>query len=629
FQERFETFLTGFDRRKPAKWIERYVTRRPRGEARDWVYDEPTWTWDWRRAEPLFGQNLARRAGLLLADHGDPDDALRALVWARAVDGYDRRIADGLVRLLGTGPSKGQPARRQALWAVQHERRGEPYLSTVADVSTESSPTRVPAVEAHLESLAEAAETLDASGLAEPAMRLRLEAVRVAAWAGLDAPVVAGTAEAALAEELEGWRDEELTGLDEDRPPELFALQDDGGFLLGRREKRTDTGRFDRRGGGKAFLRASRWMLPGAYSVRTNVRFSTGYNTFHAVLGWTSRERNVRLTITAGDWAYAVGDVDDEPTFETVRCRFDGLRTRDTGLTGSLEGGGVDLGASRTAIDLELLVEGAAVSAWIEGRYVGTYHTIDGAPIEGYVGFGTSTGAVRVAPTLVQRLDGTAPRALDGEILAAAGLDLPRGSGPPFERLANRRAILGLDGEAPSVGRLVLWTPARSKSDEIRGLDFEGQGEPDGVEVAIQGTRRSAAKLIERMERREVVQPLVVALPERFREAVDVAEFEAELAAASAAGIAPPRVVFHSVGVTRREDERSAIDRDGRWLLFLDDADVVRELVMWTGSSALEDDRLRHWLRVFRDHGQPDRGLPAPTRDPLEDSEEEDSDSGG
>ncbi|MEM9803416.1 MAG: hypothetical protein AAGA20_24065, partial [Planctomycetota bacterium] len=41
FQEMFETFLTGFDRGKPAMWIEWYVTRRPRGVARDWVYDEP------------------------------------------------------------------------------------------------------------------------------------------------------------------------------------------------------------------------------------------------------------------------------------------------------------------------------------------------------------------------------------------------------------------------------------------------------------------------------------------------------------------------------------------------------------------------------------------------------------
>ncbi|MEM1449271.1 MAG: hypothetical protein AAGI22_09150 [Planctomycetota bacterium] len=644
FQEMFVEFLQGFDRREPAKWTARYVNSHENAERGEWVYDEPTWTWDWTRAEPLFGQNQARIAGLFLLEEGDRDAALRALVWARAVDGYDRRTSDGLLELFGA-ERKPSAARREALWVTEHERRGEPFASALEPAASGPFPARMPAVEAHLTALREGATTLHAAGAPRAADRLALEASRVAAWLGTPADVAPeGAPTPTFDDELVGWADEELTRLDEDRPKELFGFEEDGGILLGRRVKRGGSGRFDRRGGGKSFVRASRWMLPGSYSVRTNVRFTTAYNTAVAVVGWTSRERNVRLQITAGDWAYAVGDKDEEPRFDSVRWGFDGMRTRDAGLPGSARGGAIVLGSSSTSVTLELLVEGAAVSAWIAGQYAGTYHTIDGAPIEGFVGFGTSNGAVRLAPPIVRRTDGEPARVATARASANAAtedgtapldlsaLDLERGTGPSFDRLENQRVHFGAERSTAPNGTLVLWVPSRSKSDAIRGLESR----EDSVGVAVKRAKRSARSLLQRMMRRDVVQPLVVVLPERYRPAMDVGEFEADLAEGAADGIPLPRVAFHSV-VARppADDEEQAeesneeahdrsIDQGRRWLMFLDPSDVVRDAVPWIGSSALENSSIDHWLTVFRDHGRPERPLPSGIK-PRTDDEDDDA----
>ena len=153
--------------------------------------------------------------------------------------------------------------------------------------------------------------------------------------------------------------EEALTGIDERRSPGLYLVEKDGGVLVGR-NKPERVGRFDRGGGGRAFVRGDRWMLPGTYRIRTQIRFTTGYNTAQVVLGYRARDKNVRLTLTAGDFLYSIGEEDKEPEFDKVSWRFAGMRTRDGSLPGSQRGGAVDLKRSATAVDLELLVEGHA-----------------------------------------------------------------------------------------------------------------------------------------------------------------------------------------------------------------------------------------------------------------------------
>ena len=622
FQEMFSEFLAGFDYEEPAPWINRYRFGFAKTEKGDWVYDEPTWTWDWNRAEPVFGQNQARVAGLLLAEHGDRKAAIRALVWARAVDGYDRRIAAGLEQVLGA-PSRPKASEREALWVTAHERRGEPFHGVLLNDPGPSFATALPAVWEYHEQLLAAARTLGDAGLEGSSARLALEARRVAAWAGIRSDAEASP-EGPQAEplpgfavELGGWEDEELTGLDDNRPEGLYRIEADGSLLLGRRERQAGTGDMERRGGGRSFLRADRWMLPGSYSVSTRVAFTTGSNSFLAVVGWTSRERNVRLRLTASDVSYARGEKESSPEFKSVGWSFNGLRTRDGGLPGSARSGSVSIGRSQTSVELELLVEGSAVSAWIDGQYAGTYHTIDGAPIEGYVGFGTQSGAVALSPPLARRTDGEPARAA-GETSDLAALDLARGTGPSFEKINNQRVLFEGQRAPSSNGTLALWIPAHSKAEGIR----QRRAGDTGDAAAVQRIEKVAASLLERMRRRDIVQPMALLLPERLATAVGESGLASRLAEA-AMDLQPPAILYHRVAVEDPADAAAGIDQGRRWILFLDASDTIREAQPWIGAVALENPIIDHWLTVFRDHGQPDRPLPEVVRDP-EDEDEED-----
>ena len=624
FQEMFERFLAGFDVEEPEPWTARYRSSFPKTEKGDWVYDEPTWTWDWNRAEPVFGQNQARVAGLLLEEQGDDEAAIRALVWARAVDGFDRRTAEGLERVLARG-GRNDGSLRSARWVNAQELRGEPFEGVLVGRTRTSFPSLLTAVREYHALLMETGETLGAAGLDGAADRLRLDALRVASWAGLseDEQVRPTAALPTLASELGGWTDEELTGLDEGRPDGLYGFEDDGTILLGRRARRKDSGKFDRRGGGRSFIRSERWMLAGSYSIATRVTFTTGSNQFLAVLGWTSRERNIRFRLTASDWEYATGRKEGEADFKSVGWGFDGLRTRDGGLPGSRRSGSISLSGTQTSVLLELLVEGSAVSAWIDGQYAGTYHTIDGAPIEGYVGFGTSSGSVELSPPITRRTDGEPARA-SGETSDLAALDLERGTGPSFEKISNQRILFGDDRQPSSNGALLLWIPAHSKAEGIR----QRRSGRSGDVATLERVERTVESLLERMLSRDVVQPLIVLLPERLAEAAEEREFAERLFAATGTDQAAPEVRFHRVTVEDPKESAGGIDQGRRWVMFLDDSDIIREAQPWIGAVALDNPIIDHWLTVFRDHGQPDRALPDVERELLDEDEDLEVDDG-
>ena len=472
-----------------------------------------------------------------------------------------------------------------------------------------------------------AADVLAGAGLEGSSARLRLEALRVAAWAGIRGDesaveVSPATPLPGLAVELLGWRDEELTSLDKNRPKELYRVEPDGSLLLGRRQRQAGTGDMDRGGGGKSFLRADRWMLPGSYSISTRVSFTTASNNFLAVLGWTSRERNVRLRLTAQDWEYATGKKDSSAEFKSVNWAFDGLRTRDGGLPGSVRSGSVSVNNSQTSVQLELLVEGSAASAWIAGRYAGTYHTIDGAPIEGYVGFGTASGAVALSPPIARRTDGEPARAA-GVASDLAALDLGRGTGPSFEKVSNQRILFQGDREPSSNGTLLLWIPSHSKSEGIRQRR-SGSTEEGATIARIQ---KAAVSLMGRMLRRDIVQPMVLLLPERLAEASAEAGLADQLAEA-AGELGTPTILYHRVTVADPADAAAGIDQGRRWIMFLDASDIVREAQPWIGAVALDNPKIDHWLTVFRDHGRPDRPLPEVVRDADDEDADGDSDDG-
>ena len=125
-------------------------------------------------------------------------------------------------------------------------------------------------------------------------------------------------------------------------------------------------------------------------------------------------------------------------------------------------------------------------------------------------------------------------------------------------------------------------------------------------------------------------QPLVVAFPRSFEEALDRAAFEAELSDAAPENSVPPRIVFHEVadpaaGAAEALDEHrfEAIDQGRRWLIFVDGFGVARMCQTFTSAAAISQEQLEHWLTVFRDHGQPERKLPEFSRPPPEEGDED------
>ncbi|MEZ6013762.1 MAG: hypothetical protein R3F49_01495 [Planctomycetota bacterium] len=600
FAEGFGAFLAGFYWKEPAEWRGRYTEDLPKAPASSWVYDDPTWVWSWQRAEPSFGQDQARLAGELLLDVGRREDAAAALVWARSQDGFVPRTHGLLSRAL-----EGGKRGADALWVLGAELAFP--NARAKDAAPMSSGLR--ATRALLDGYAAAIAATEG-----PRARTLLvcEHDRLARWLGMPELGPAGSGAAAAAplpapdgtspasaqapasaaapvpvderapQRLAAWEDARLTGYDQGRPKRAFApLGDD--LLLGRTSDRSGTGRIDRSGGQMAFALAEPWLLPGAYRVRTRVRFTTGYNELEVVLGYTRRDRNVRFRVTAGDYQYAIGEEDAEPEFEEVSFGFTGLRERDAGLQGAATRGVHQMGRSKTVVEVELLVDGASVTAYLDGEEVASYHTIDGGPIEGRIGFAIRHGAVRLERPTVQRLDrgDLAQRPLR----SPRALDLATGIGPRFDGLVN----LPVRGLAPSTtGRIVMWYP---------GDEDLARPEQLGDKVA-----RAATRLSERARAGGIVQPLTIAAPR------GIGPERLGALRLHAASLDPPvEVVTHDLGAAAVGE---ALDQAKRWLFFVDASNVVRVTLPWVDGAALREQSLVHWLTVFRDNGAPPRDLP-------------------
>jgi len=605
FTELFRDFLAGFDPREPAPFAERY--RGVEGGGRTWIYDEPTWTWDWNRAEPRFGQNQARVAGELLARPAAgpgaaaeeprprrPEEALAAYVWARNVDGFDPRTSRGLEALLELRAG-GDAYAREALFAVRREGAGEPHASVALGRPADPAafPTRLPAAGAYAERLASVATELRGAGLDGAAAVLDDQRLRLAGWLGVDAPDSAGAGAAARSFELGGWQDEELTVLDEDRRPGRFAVSKGGDVVLGRDRASSASGTVERRGGGVSFIRADRWFAPGVYEVSTRVTFTTGFNRLVGVVGWQTRDRNVRFTLTSGDFEYAIGESDEEPAFDSVRWRFDGLRPRDRGLPGAARSGRHALGRTSTSVEVRLRVEGPMVQAFIDGTLVGVYHAIDGQPFSGYVGFGTSAGVVELSPPVATL--GAAP---------GRALDVASGAGPEFEDLENAPVRLGDLAEVPPNGAVLLWIPGWSEADPAKGKRAD-------ADASLRRTARTADQVLERMRRSDVAQPLLLVIDRERLASDDGQALAAQLATEYGDRV---RVIGHGA-LRPADDVPVTVDGGRRWLMFVDSYGVARNVAPFTAANAVDDGAMRQWVSVFRDHGRPPRDLPAPERD--------------
>ncbi|MEQ1894701.1 MAG: hypothetical protein ABL998_19335, partial [Planctomycetota bacterium] len=515
----------------------------------------------------------------LLAARGKQREALAAYVWALAADGRSPASEAELERLL-LAEKKAGPA-----WVLARERSGvaagpAPFEGELGDVRALDK------------ALAEAAAFYSAAKLGDVARALEADRARLGAWLGRATGVQVPAVEAPPVPfdpsprpvGARGWVEDGLTGFEEHRVPNLW-YEDGADLHVGRAAPRTGTGRFERSSPWQhAFVRAQDWLLPGRYRVKLRVQFTTAFASGAVVLGYARRDQNLRFHFSAGDFLYAIEESDEEPSFEEVGWSLDALRERDGHMKATAPRGTKKLSPPAPSFALELLVDGPVVQAFVNDDWVATYHTLDGAPIEGYLGFATDQGAVRIEAPSVQRLERSAAAGWSDETLLA--LELARATATPFDSLVN----LPLTGvPRASNGTLVLWIP-RPALEEGETLD---QAELEREASAAD------ADLLGLVERERAPQPLVLAVPDALDEAA-----RARLAAELAILEPPPRALLtHAL--------RGPADEGKRWLFLVDAAGAIRSAEVFRRRQTEFAQPLRHWLAVLRDQGRPARELPS------------------
>ncbi len=600
FAQAFGAFAGGFYWLDRKEWTKRYTEAVPAGPPDPWVYDEPTWVWSRNRAEPTFGEGQAVLAGALLEGLGKRDAAARAYVWALAEDGPNLETEARLAALFAEA-GKADPAwvlRRHA--ALPHGPDGEPapFKKALADVWAYS---------ARLRAAAEAALT---GGRALAAVVLAADQDRVAAWLGEPTMGPAFPAGAALLHPVHrpgrlidpsSWTEDGLTDYERHRVKNLWYATADGDLHVGREKPRQASGTMDRAAHLRhAFARGSEWLLPGTWRVRMRLQLTTTYVDGAVILGYARRDRHVRFQFSAGDYMYSIGQKDEATKVESVGWHMTGLRVREGGLPGSAPGGTHAFGQPAAGFELELIVDGAVVHAAIDGTPVAEFHTVDGAPLEGYVGFASSFGAYQVMQPVIERLDRN--RLAGRSVADRPGLDFARrGRGTlshHLERLCRSLA------SAPT-GSLLLWIGPEPASE---APEFD-------ADRLFEEARSFVSEVGRRVVLEDLTQPFVLAVPEaagRERIAAFLDDIEKELGRR-------PVVATHAWDGRRPVGDLEDPELGGSWCVFADHHGTVRMREPWVAGAGGFSDGMRHWLRVFRDHGRPQRRLPEVKRPDVPD----------
>jgi hypothetical protein len=596
FAKAFQTFLAGFYWDDRAPWTSRYVSSVKQAGG-PWVYDVPTWTWSRSRAEPYWGQDHAWRAGDLFLERGKEEEAAQAYLWAWTVD---ERTPRRHAKLAGVLEEIGD---RDAAWVLRNAwRRRFAPLPADAD-EPDPRPMRLARTGALLTALRSEHAALLEAGHERAAAAIGADHNRAAAYLGLEPlelrvpPPVENPLhpwdETARRLGYQGWTESGLTGYERRRAEGCWYVEPDGDLHVGRYKPRDGTGQLDRRAHQRhAFTLTGDEQAPGRYVLRCRIQFTTSYVSGALILGYDRRDRNVRLTFSAGDFYYSIGKKEQSEEIEKVSWRVSGLRDRDGPLTGSVRGGAVGFDSPRTNFELVALVDGAAAHFWIEGEYLGAYHDALGTPITGAIGFATGQGALRVIDPVVQRLDRSQQV---GALLSAgthqaspveSGLDLRQPTSDSFRRLLNR-PVRGLLPD-PS-GTLLVWVPIP---------DWEESERETLLDACVEKTLKLAGKASSMLYRAGADQPLLFALPDkldqprRARLQTELPEILEEI---------PWRLTSYHWTAPNTESGEALSGEHRTWLGFIDSAGVLRHCDRFYGMARTFPDDLVHWLTVFRD----------------------------
>ncbi len=598
FAGRFAEFINGFYwlNRKP--WVDRYTEKRVEEAPANHrlLFDYPTWQFSRNRAEPWFGQGQAAIAGDLLARVGNRHDAALAFVWGFEVDEWSTyralRLADLLDKL----------GEERAAWVLRKETQVRVQRDDVPDAGRSPLLSSLPRLNTYLALLAEASEHHRDAGRPRTAAALAADHDHLADRLGLPRSPSRSAADAADAAALAppfdappryvghlGWMEDELTGYEEHRTPNLWYDDGEGGVHIGREKPREKTGQLDRSAHQRdAFVRGREWLLPGRYRLRARIHFTTTFVRGGVMIGYTRRDRNVRFEFDAGDYMYSIGESEKAAELDSVGVSLHSMRDGESASFGQTVGGGVNFDHPSTSFELELVVDGPLVLAVVNGNVIGTYHTADGQPIEGFIGFAGSYGAYRVEAPTIERYDRAA--ALDVVDPRTIGLSLDA-DGPVHRRDLLNRPVRGIP-LAPA-GTIVVWVPGPTEEDE-KGFENDEERRFEGRRRAHIAAR-SARSAHELLEKRQFNARLAMAIP-RFLDAEDVAVVKAGLERH-----APECVLLvHEKVRDLTQQEGEAVATEMPMILFVDPVGVLRAIGSYMPSTTTVPGELESWLQVFR-----------------------------
>lgn len=573
------------------------------------VIEDPVWGWYRSRAEPRFGQGQAERAGELLRASGQRADAIAAYLWALGTGGRIPRVEVALAGELE------QDGRKDAAWCLVHG-LGFPFAAR-------SGPppflNQLPKCAALLAALESAASDARARALPTTSALLAAERERVASWLGkpelpvVDPPLAtpaAGVLFDGQAQALgrDGWTETGLTGFEERRAKGCWCVDEEGTLFVGTDKvpgsklATGDGAATVERGAAwrDSFALAPEWVLPGAWRLDCRIRFLTSYASGAVVFGYREREDNLRFSFGAGDFNYAAGITQKlEHDFTEVGGWLGGLRDRDDGLLGGTHGGTRKFDTPRSSFWLSLVVDGPFVEAFIDNQPLGRYHTVDGAGIEGQIGFATGMGAVaiegaRITRSERSRLAGTAA-------FGSRTFDLSS-PGSPRPWAASQCPSRGLPH--PAQGSLLYWIapPENAFGDENPESNF------------VRRAQRGLRDLATFVARAQPTQPLLVALPPGLSdEGRSALEAEAKKQLGDTLEVRTHAQTFLAAppesGVGKEFVQASP------WLIFVDAAGSLRSARNVASSKLRDEPGFVRWLRIFRDNGRPERELPELVRE--------------
>ena len=542
-------------KREDNRWIRDYRHNPGKGDKAPLVMDEPTWSWGRSRAEPYYGQEHAAQATLLLSEVRAPDATIAAGVWSLTADGWRPEVARALGAALGS--SKAQDASL-AFSTMANAHFPELALLDGAALLAKLSKTR-----ALLGALEERAQALQAAGHQRAAAATAREHASLRHLFGMPAgPLTTAAVDPLLPRHLggAGFDESGLTSYEERRRRGLWYVTPAGDLHVGREKPREATGVLDRRARQRhAFAHTVSWVDPGHYVLRGRLHWTTSYVSGAIVFGYTRRDRNIRLGFSAGDFQYAIGKSQTNDRKGKVRLSLAGLWERDGNLPDSRRGKTIEIPEEQNWFEYQIIVRGPRVDVRVNGESVMNYGVHDGTPIEGHVGFATSTGAIRVQQPTVQRLD-------DELGSPVFGLDIEKQPDGELDELVHLQAKgipVGADGA------LVLWLPKVEEGSPAKKLGR-----------AIRPLSRILQHPLEYPQKWVLAWPKGMAQDQREAVLADLADLRRE----------PMEVVEHSVGMP--------FEGPYCWVIFLDAQGVLR------AAAESVDPRLhskvQQWSRKFR-----------------------------